>query len=1298
VNARVGAGTLVCLLLLGCPPDLPVLCTPTSCRPGLRCEEGTLLCILDFPPSIDAGVPAEVQGGSAVTLTVVADDDVKVERVEYSVDRGAGWAPVDFRNGVGTAQVSLPSTLDIEPFPIQVRAVDGQDGGKQVEVTALVDRVAPRIALVDAGQLYRGLVAHLALVVVDGADGGGPVRDVSASFDGGSLPVTANDAGLYVAAFDLPQGIRGPLEVTFRARDAVGNEGTASGSITVNTTGPSFFRVPVDGGFDKVSSLPGAFGLRSSTPSRNIVATWQGQPIALRGTSPDYTVVLVADAGIDGLDGLLQVAAEDLSGNSNTTTLAIGIDSVAPDAGFVSPADMAQLTARSSVEVLVRAIDSSGFGSVRVDFDDDAGFRTVTIDADGGGSVAVPVRSENGVRHRMALAATDRLGNAARPQTRTVILDNVPPTLSFASPAAGFVAGGPGRNTLAVDVSSSDGTQPAPGVTISAGADTGPAALVSGTTFRRTVTLPTGDGVMLALVATATDAFGNQSSETRAIQVDTVAPAVTFVAPNAGATFNIATLMGATTLNVRFTATDGVRVASANLDFGDGQGFRPATAAGGNVYSIQVPVGAANGAMRSLTAEGIDGVGNVTRVTQSITIDTVAPTVSFVSPAANAEVGGSSLQVDVIAQDGTAAPASVRIAIGTDDGPAALVSGNTYRRTVTLPSGLDFASRTLTATVTDAAGNTGTASRGISIDNVAPSISFVSPSAGRSYNIQQLAAVGNVVSAQVNVSDGSGTSGINVEWRVNGGAWVSIGQLLAFSVATSATDNGTASSLSGAPYSVEARVSDRRGNTSNVASVGYTVDRVAPTANITGVTAGRLQPRSGIGATFSEVMVGTASAVQFTPAPPAGTQVAWAADRRSGTSGGDLAGATIYTVGVSPSLADTAGNPVVTPSTIRFSTAFAIPPRSTVLGSDVQFFDVASDPDGLAYAFWVENGPSTFGQPITRFRSINPVSGAFEDVPGFPVVAPSRPSEDIEMQATRAANADLTVSRRVGLSVGPIGTGASNRTIYGGQRYENQGWVPIEGIGFAYDIHIGAALGPPIPGENLGGRPWFTVRDIGGVTTVCRDSCTSISFNPGFLVGVAEPQRVTSINRIAEGWRSIHISSGQLRMGGVREFCTQDIAGLSCSTSFWDVDLGPSSFPSSGLDRLHTAAAVSSTGRCFGFVKPVSVGTDVIYFDTTSLAIPPMQQGRQSSADARGRWQVSAGAGSLMLSHNLGSVVEVSETSDADCGLSTQSLFSVSTGFLGGGTQGRNHRPGLIGDRKALFFINASNQLVVYYP
>jgi len=425
------------------------------------------------------------------------------------------------------------------------------------------------------------------------------------------------------------------------------------------------------------------------------------------------------------------------------------------------------------------------------------------------------------------VTARDAAGNnkSATVDVTVANADNVKPAVSLTGPASGATVSG----TVGIAFSATDNVGVA-SITVTAGSAT-VCSFTGGASSCAWNTTLVANGAYTVTV-TARDAAGNVHSASASVTVknaDTQKPVVTITSPASGAT-----LTGTT--NITFTSTDNVGVTAITVAAGTSTVCTLAgTATSCSWNTAQV----ANGAY-TITVTGRDAAGNSLAVTRNVTVsntDKTAPGVTITAPAANATVTGS-VAVTFAASDSVGVSSITVSAGGTTicklPGKATSCAWDTTKAS--------NGTHTITVQAKDAAGNSQSAARAVTVNNptpdsVKPSVSFTTPLNGST--VKGSVTVGMTSSDNVKVTklmlSVNGTS-ICTLWASSGScAW----NTLAF-------PNGGLT-LSATAY-------DAAGNT-GVAQIVVTVangDVIAPVVTFVQPTASTLQGAATIQVSASD--------------------------------------------------------------------------------------------------------------------------------------------------------------------------------------------------------------------------------------------------------------------------------------------------------------------------------------------------------------------------------------------------------------------------------------------------------------
>ncbi|QCD17831.1 Ig-like domain-containing protein [Acinetobacter baumannii] len=742
-------------------------------------------------PAGNTSLPGTGTVSADITAPVVALDDVLTNdstpaltgtvndptaTVVVNVD-GVDYPAVNNGDGTWTlADNTLPALAD-GPHTITVTATDaaGNVGNDTAVVT--IDTVAPNAPVLDpinatdpvSGQAEPGSTVTVTYpdgttaTVVAGTDGSWSVPNPGNLVDGDTVTATATDPA---GNTSLPGTGTVSADITapvVALDDVLTNDSTPALTGTVNDPTATVV-VNVDGvDYPAVNNGDG---------------TW---------TLADNTLPALADG-----PHTITVTATDAAGNVGNDTAVVTIDTVAPNAPVLDPIN-------ATDPVSGQAEPGS---TVTVTYPDGT-TATVVAGTDGSWSVPNPGNLVDG--DTVTATATDPAGNTSLPGTGTVSADITAPVVALddvltndSTPALTGTVNDPTAtvvvNVDGVDypaVNNGDGTWTLADNTLPALAD-GP----------HTITV------------TATDAAGNVGNDTAVVTIDTVAPNAPVLDP--------------------INATDPVSGqaepgSTVTVTYPDGTTATVVAGTDGS-WSVPNPGNLVDG--DTVTATATDPAGNTSLPgTGTVSADITAPVVALddvltndSTPALTGTVNDPTATV-VVNVDGVDYPA-----VNNGDGTWTLADN-------TLPTLAD-GPHTITVTATDAAGNVGNDTAVVTIDTVAPVVSFTDAST----NDTTPALTGTIddPTATVVVT----VDGVDYPALNNGdGTWT-------------LADN-TLPVLADGPHTVSVTATDVAGNVSTPVTGTVTVDATAPTLAITtddlALAAGE---DANITFTFSEAVAG----------------------------------------------------------------------------------------------------------------------------------------------------------------------------------------------------------------------------------------------------------------------------------------------------------------------------------------------------------------------------------------------------------------------------------------------------------
>lgn len=279
--------------------------------------------------------------------------------------------------------------------------------------------------------------------------------------------------------------------------------------------------------------------------------------------------------------------------------------------------------------------------------------------------------------HGDAILGWNQWQNSALvPYAAEYIVGSGSPNLHVAAPADGTLT-----RTKAVTVSGT--TDPGATVTI----DGASVSVAANGSFSASYTLADGSHTFDVV---ATDAAGLTATVTRTVTVDTTPPAISITAPSAGLlTRNPVVQVTGTTEPGATVIVDGVEAAvSASGQFSVAIALREGT--------------------NTVTAAAMDAAGNTAQTSVTVDLDTTAPAIAITSPTA-----GANLSSPTVTVTGTTEPGAT---VMVDGRMASVDASGSFSIQLTLSDGANL----VTATATDAAGNTGSTQVVLTYTNPAP--------------------------------------------------------------------------------------------------------------------------------------------------------------------------------------------------------------------------------------------------------------------------------------------------------------------------------------------------------------------------------------------------------------------------------------------------------------------------------------------------------------------------------------------------------------------------------------------------
>ncbi|MEO8381785.1 MAG: Ig-like domain-containing protein, partial [Acidobacteriota bacterium] len=559
-----------------------------------------------------------------------------------------------------TAYVPLTPITGERTYVLRARAVDNAGNAAEAQIGVVVDKTPPVIRVVE-----NGLAMPDALLVN---------RNVVPSFT--AEDQTATTLSATVDGQTFTSGGLVPDERTHRlvvsATDAVGWTSSVTRDFIIDRTPPLLV-------FSDGTESLGPSALRNRDTAVGVTAQDANGIAAVNATlggAPFVPGTLITAEGAHAL----AATAVDRAGNPAQAQLALLIDKTPPSV-TVTDGDVPLLTGLLTRANVVPRIAVNDLTATTLDAKlDDAPFASGTL-----------VDSER--RHTLTVTVTDAVGWTTTLAPIVFTIDRTPPRVTITSPT-------PEQRVGASSVEVTGDADDAVRVFVN-----GVEAVIDPSTriFRR-ANVPLLEGAN-PLVATGTDAAGNEGRAEARVHLDTRAPEllVASPAPNVclatGEVVVRGTVRDAATIRVR--ANDGVPVT--------------ATLAGAE-WTATVPLPSEGRIVLLVEAE--DEGGHAAAVTVPVIVDRTKPAVTI-------SEGASPLTATLFNR-----PISPLVSVSDADGGARLsltLNGNPFSAGSVLG---DDGTYVLRATATDCAGNVQSEERSFTIDRTPPRIESIAPADG----------------------------------------------------------------------------------------------------------------------------------------------------------------------------------------------------------------------------------------------------------------------------------------------------------------------------------------------------------------------------------------------------------------------------------------------------------------------------------------------------------------------------------------------------------------------------------------
>ena len=618
----------------------------------------------------------------------------------------------------------------------------GNSGSGERDITIDANLPGLRVDTVAGDDVINSIEHGQNLIITGSSDGLTAGTALTVTVNGKTYAATVLADGTWSAAIpsaDVSALAAGTVTVNVEGQSSAGNPVTINHDVTVDLANVAI-SIDAIASDDVINAAGKGADLVLSGTTANVE---ENQTVTITFGGKSYTAMVDAEgkwtatvpsADLTGLkdgDASVQVSVTNVNGNSASAGREYSVDATAPSVTINTIATDDILNASEAQSDLAISGTSTAEAGQTVIVSLNGKDYTTTVSANGSWTLNVPADDLAGLTDgsvTVTASVSDKAGNPASVD-HNLTVDVTVPTVTIHTVAGDDVINVAEHNQAQIISGSVTGAAAGDKVTVTIGGQTYTTVLDAAGNW--SVGVPANvisglsDGTVTVSVS-VTDAAGNTGSGTHNVTVDTGLPSVSF---NAISDDNV--------LNAVEKGQDlSVSGTSANLAEGtqvtvtlNGKNYTATTAADGT-WSLTVPAADLAGlgqASYTLNATATNGVGNSVSNSANLLVDTALPTVTINTVAGDNVINAAEVAAGQTLS-GTVANAeagnTVTVAIGGHSYTATVQNNLSW--SVNVPSdvltALGNGSLSVTATVTNGHGNTGTGEREIAIDANLPGL------------------------------------------------------------------------------------------------------------------------------------------------------------------------------------------------------------------------------------------------------------------------------------------------------------------------------------------------------------------------------------------------------------------------------------------------------------------------------------------------------------------------------------------------------------------------------------------------
>ncbi|WP_250383169.1 beta strand repeat-containing protein, partial [Escherichia coli] len=598
-----------------------------------------------------------------------------------------------------------------------------------------------------------------------------------------------------VPAADIQAIGNGDLTVNASVTNGVGNTGSGSRDITIDANLPGL-RVDTVAGDDVVNSIEHGQALVITGSSSGLAA---GAALTVVINNVTYGATVLADGtwslGVPAADvgnwpaGTVNITVSGTNTAGTTTTIThpvtVDLAAVAISINTVSGDDVINAAEKSADLTLSGSTSGVEAGqTVTVTFGGKT--YTATVAGDGSWTTTVPAADLSALRDGDATvqASVSTINGNTASATHAYSVDATAPTLAI--------------NTIATDdiLNAAEAGNPLT-ISGSSNAEAGQTVTVTlnGVTYTGTVqadgswsvSVPTADLSNLTaspytVSASVNDKAGNPATATHGLAVDLTVPVLTINTVSGDDIINAAEHGQALVISGSSTGGEAGDVITVTLN---SKTYTTTLDASGN-WSVGVPaadVTALGSGPQTITATITDIAGNSDDASRTVTVNLTAPTIGINTIASDDVINATEKSADLQITGTSNQPAGTTITVTLNGQNYTATTDSSGNWSATVPasavSALGEASYTVTANVTDSAGNSNSASHNVLVNSALPAVTINAVAtddiinAAESGNAQTIsgqvtgAAAGDTVTVTLGGNTYTATVQANLSWSVS---------------------------------------------------------------------------------------------------------------------------------------------------------------------------------------------------------------------------------------------------------------------------------------------------------------------------------------------------------------------------------------------------------------------------------------------------------------------------------------------------------------------------------------------------